>query len=49
MFITKILHLIDRNPDIFKHWACNFICVKSPRNCENNNPVSRNVCYNLFS
>ena len=34
MFITEILHFIDRNPDNFEHWASNFICVKSPCYCE---------------
>ena len=48
-FITKILHLIDRSLDNFKHWACNFICVKSPCSCENNNSVSRYVCFKLYS
>ena len=49
MFITKILQLIDRNLSNFKHWGCNFNCVKSPCNCENNSPVCRYVCYKLYS
>ena len=49
MFMTKILQLIDKNFDEFKHWGCDFICVKQPCIRENNNPVSRYVCYNLYS
>ena len=49
MFINKILQLIDRNLDNFKHWGCDFNCVNQPCNCENNNPVTRYVCYKLYS
>ena len=48
MRITKILQMIDRNPDNFKHWACIIICVKSPCNCENYKLVSRYVCCKLY-
>ena len=43
MFATKILQLIDKNPDSFKHWVCDFNCVNQPCICENNNPVTRYV------
>ena len=49
MLINKILQLIDKNPDNFRHWACNFICVNQPCNCENKNPVGKYVCYKLYS
>ena len=47
MLMTKILQLIDKNLDNFKHWVCDIICLKQPCYCENN-PVSRYVCYNLY-
>ena len=49
MFITKILQIIDKKFDKFKHWGFDFNCVKQPCNCENNNPVIRYVCYKLPS
>ena len=49
MFITKILQPIDKNFDKFKHWGCEFNCVKQPCDCENKKPVSRYVCYKLHS
>ena len=49
MFITKILQLIGRNLGMFKHGVCDFNCVKQPCNCENNNLVTRYVCYKLYT
>ena len=49
MFMTKILQLIDKNLDTSKHWGYDFNCVKQPCNCEKNNPVTRYVCYKLYS
>ena len=46
---TKILQLIDKNLDNFKHWGCNFNSVKQPCNCENNIPVTRYVFLKLYS
>ena len=30
MLMNKIIQLIDKNIDNFKHWGCDFICVKQP-------------------
>ena len=49
MFMTKILQLIDRNPDNFKNWVCDFICVERTDSCDNKDPVSRFVCYEFYS
>ena len=49
MFISIILQQTDKNLDNFKHWECYFSCVKQPCNCENNNPVTRYICYILYS
>ena len=49
MLRTKQIQLIDRNPDIFKDWGCKINCVKSPCHCKNIDPVTRYVCYKLFS
>ena len=49
MFITKLLQLIDKNPDNFKHWGCDFNCVKSPYKFRNTNPVCRYMCHKLYS
>ena len=49
MFITKILQLIDKNLDNFKHWGCDFNCLEQPWCCENDNPVTKYVCYKLYS
>ena len=45
MFLTKILQLTDKNLHNFKHWGCDFNCVKSACSGKNNNPV----CYILYS
>ena len=44
-----MLQLIDKNFDNFKHWGCDFTCVKQPCNCDNKNPVSSYVCYKFIS
>ena len=49
MLVTKVLQLTDNNLDNFKHWGCDFNCVKLPCNCDNKDPVSRYVCFNLYS
>ena len=36
MFINKILQLIDKDINNFKHWGCEY------------NPVTRFVCYKLY-
>ena len=48
MFINKILQLIDKNLDNFKHWGCEFNCLDQPWLCENNNPVTKYVCYKFY-
>ena len=47
MLATKILQMNDKNLDNFKHWVCDFNCVKQPCNCENIDLVTRYVCYKL--
>ena len=47
MFATKIIQRIDKNRDNFKHWGCDFNCVKRSCYCKNNNPLCRYVCYRL--
>ena len=49
MLLSKILQLIDKNLDNFKHWGCDFLCVKIPCNCEITNPVCRYVSYKLYA
>ena len=49
MLMSKILQLIDKNLENFKHWGCDFNCVKQPCYCKNNHPVWRNVCYKLYA
>ena len=49
MFMNKILQLIDKILDNFTHWGCDLNCVKQPCNCENIYPVTRYVCYKLYS
>ena len=49
MLMNKILQLIDKNHDKFKHCGFEFNCVKQPCYCEKNNPVCRYVCYELYS
>ena len=49
MFIKKILQLIDRDINNFRHWGCNFNCIEEPWKCVNTNPVTRFVCYKLYS
>ena len=47
MLMTNILQLIDRKPDFFKEWGCKFNCVKSPCYRENNDPITRYVCFKV--
>ena len=49
MLMTKMLHLIDRNPDSLKEWRCKINCVKSPCFYKNNNTVKRFVCYKFYT
>ena len=49
MFITKILQQIDKDIDNFKQWGCDFNCIEQPWTCTNNNPVTKYVCYKLYS
>ena len=49
MFINKILQLIDKDINIFKQWRCDFNCLEQPWKCENINPVTKFVCYKLYS
>ena len=49
MFMTKILQLTDKDLDNFKHWGCGFICLEQPWCCDISNPVTRYVCYKLYS
>ena len=49
MLATKILQMIDKKLDNFKHWGCDFNCVKQLCNCKNKNPVCRYMCYKLSS
>ena len=50
MLMTKTLQtlqLIDGFPGNLKDWGCSNNCVKSP--CENIDPVTRYVCYKLYT
>ena len=51
MIATKILQQIDKNFDNFKHLACEYNCLdlNRIRICENTIPVTRYVCYKLYS
>ena len=51
MIATKMLQQIDKNLDNFKHLACENNCldIDRIRNCKNTNPVTRYVCYKLYS
>ena len=49
MLMTKIFQLVDKKLDKFKHWACDFKCVKQPCFCKKNNPVCRYVCYKIYA
>ena len=51
MIATKMLQQIDKNFDSFKHLACEYNCldINRIRNCKNTNPVTRYVCYKLYS
>ena len=49
MFITKVLQLIDENPDNLEDWACPTICCAVVCYCRNSNPVTRFVCYRFYT
>ena len=51
MIATKMLQQIDKNFDSFKHLACEYNCLdlNQIRNCKNTNPVTRYICYKLYS
>ena len=49
MLLTKILKLIDLNPDNFKDWGCKSNCVKSPCYFKYNDPVTIHVCCKLYT
>ena len=49
MIATKLLYQIDKNFDSFKHLACEYNCLDRIRNCKNTNPVTRYICYKLYS
>ena len=51
MLATKLLYQIDKNFDNFKHLACENNCLdlNQIRNCKNTNPVTRYICYKLYS
>ena len=49
MLLTRLLQLIDKNLDFFKDWGCDFNCLNQPWCCKNKDPVSRYVCYKLYS
>ena len=39
----------DRNFDKIKDWGCKVESEKSPCYCKNNDPVTGEVCYNLYT
>ena len=51
MIATKMLQQIDKNFDNFKHLACENNCLEIDRiwNCKNTNPITKYVCYKLYS
>ena len=51
MIATKMLQQIDKNFDSFKHLACKYNCLDLSRirNCKNTNPITRYICYKLYS
>ena len=51
MIATKILQQKDKNFDSFKHLVCEYNCLdlNRIRNCKNTNPITRYVCYKLYS
>ena len=51
MIATKMLQQIDKNFDCFKHLVCECNCLdlNRIRNCKNTNPVTRYICYKLYS
>ena len=51
MIATKTLQQIHKNFDNFKHLACEINCLdlNRIRNCKNTDPVTRFICYKLYS
>ena len=51
MIATKTLQQIDKNFDNFKHLACEYNCLDLNRiqKCKNTNPVTRYLCYKLYT
>ena len=51
MLANKLLQLIDKNFNNFKHLACEYNCLDIDQigNCQNTNPVTRYICYKLYS
>ena len=49
MFLTKVLQFFDKNPDNVKDWASPTICFTAVCYCKNTNPVTRFVCYKLYT
>ena len=47
--VTKIIKLIDRNPDNFKDCGCKINCVRSPCYCKNSDPLTIYVCCKLYT
>ena len=47
MIATRKLQMIYRSLDNFKHWFCDFNCVKQPCKGDIKDPVSRYLCYKL--
>ena len=48
---TKILQQIDEKFDNFKHLVCEYNCLDlyQIRNCKNTVPVTRYICYEIYS
>ena len=51
MIASKIVQEIDKNFDSFKYLACEYNCIdlNRIRNCKSTNPVTRYICYKLYS
>ena len=47
MIATRKLQMIYNSLDNFKHWFCDFNCVKQPCTGDIKDPVSRYLCYKL--
>ena len=49
MLATKLLYQIDKIFGNFKHSACEYNCLDIDGNCKNTNPITRYICYKLYS